>query len=99
VVLKANRDIDRSLYATWDSQILTRLGSDYSPQFSHLPTAEKFSSLWLEVAMEGDILFDPAGKLKTILRKIREDVAAGRYIRKISHGHPYWVHQENEHAK
>lgn len=98
IVLDQSRAIDRSLYQIWDAQIEPAVDSRYSPQFSHFPDPVKGpSSLWLEVALEGDVLFDnPERSLKKCLQKIRAQIAEGRYIRKISHGHPYWVRQEEK---
>ena len=42
-----------------------------------------FSSLWLEVALEGVVLFDPNGTVAKTLRKIRESIAVGNYCRKM----------------
>jgi predicted nucleotidyltransferase len=92
IVLKKHRPIDRTLYRVWDKQVATVIGDEYSPQFSHVPSLEAVSSLWLEMAIEGEILFDGEGSLKELLRLIRGQIAKGIYCRKTSHGHPYWVH-------
>lgn len=95
IVLEQSREVDRSLYQTWDREVRDPL---LSPQFSHLPKGDNYSSLWLEVAIEGVILYDPTNKLESTLREIRSAVADGRFCRKLSHGHPYWV-RRNENAK
>lgn len=91
IVLDGRRPVDRSLYSQWDRFITDPV---LSPQFSHLPTGPDFTSLWLEVAIEGVILFDPTKQLDTILRQIRSAIAEGKFSRKMSHGHPYWVRKE-----
>lgn len=91
IVLRDECPIQRNLYQRWDSKILPRLSEKVSPQFSHLPNLESISSLWLEVALEGEILFDPTQQLKVTLIEIRRRISEGQYHRKISHGHPYWM--------
>lgn len=99
IVLDQNKAIDRTLYSSWDLDLESRMGKEYSPQFSHCPDMESISSLWLEVAMEGEILYDPSEQIRKILRLIREKVAEGIYQRKMIHGHPYWVRKEKVSAK
>lgn len=94
IVMHEDAALDRALYKKWDEKL--DIGHEYSPQFSHFPKGEKASSLWLEVAMEGEILLDTDYQIKVKLRDIRESIAAGKYVRKISHGHPYWIHVENK---
>jgi predicted nucleotidyltransferase len=91
IVLDKNRPISRSLYADWDKKMDSPKDDIFSPQFSHLPKFCEFSSLWLEVAIEGEILFDTNERLFQMLLKIRGAIAAGMYQRKLSHGHPYWI--------
>lgn len=98
LVINPTREVDRSLYQEWDRSFPEEKYQIYSPQFSHPPTAPNFSSLWLEIGVEGEILFDSNGKIATVLRAIREAIASGLYTRKISHGHPYWV-RKDENAK
>lgn len=97
IVLSEERAIDRSLYQIWDNQVQSKIGEAYSPQFVHLPYGPDFSSLWLEVAMEGEILEDRQNLIRPLLRRIRNTIAVGKYIRKFSHGHPYWIRQQETH--
>lgn len=97
IVLPDSQKIERSLYQQWDTIDMTTI--KYSPQFTHLPKDENnYSSLWLEVSIDGDILFDSNSLLKLTLQKIRKKIAEGSYLRKISHGQGYWV-RKDEHAK
>lgn len=100
IVLDSERAITRELYSLWDAKIEGKLGSVYSPQFSHLP--KDFmnpSSLWLEIALEGEVLLDNSGRLRGTLTSVRDRIASGQFLRKYSHGHPYWVRREELHAK
>lgn len=95
IVLRAERRIGRELYSEWDKRIAAHLDSRYSPQFSHLPSANP-SSLWLEVALEGEVLLDQSARVRSSLHDIRRQIAEGKFIRRISHGHPYWVSQQEK---
>lgn len=95
LVLSDNIKIERGLYQIWDDKITPILGEKYSPQFSHLPPSiDSISSLWLEVGLEGEILFDPTGVIKKHIYKIKNEISSGKYIRKMTYGHPYWIKKE-----
>lgn len=94
IVMKEARKIDRALYSQWDREVAVQMDKRCSPQFSHLPQTP--SSLWLEVALEGEILVDLNGRVRSALQSIRRKIAEGQFIRRISHGHPYWIQQEKE---
>ncbi|MBY0384858.1 toxin-antitoxin system HicB family antitoxin [bacterium] len=100
IVLKPSKSIDRHLYRLWDEKIANSVPQKLEPQFVNLPpSAAIASSLWLEVAMEGKILYDKDGSVAKHLSSLREQIATGSYQRKISHGHPYWVNMRGGHAK
>ncbi len=93
IVLDRHQTISRQLYSQWDQVFPTE--KKLSPQFVQWPELEAaVGSLWLEVALDGEILYDPTQQLKKSLRRIRKMIAEGRYQRKSSHGHSYWVSQE-----
>ncbi len=93
IVLNSNQVVARNLYATWDEVFSQE--DRLSPQFVHLPkSGAPLGSLWLEVALESEILYDPTETLQRTLREIRQKIAEGLYQRKTSHGHPYWISQE-----
>ncbi len=97
IVLPGEQKISRDLYQLWDQEF--KKYEKYSPQFVHLPkTGDIFGSIWLETAIEGEILYDSHHDIKNMLIKIRQQIAEGIYIRKTSHGHSYWIQQE-AHAK
>lgn len=92
--------VDRFLYTKWDQEISHIIGEQYSPQFVHLPDLKQCSSLWLEVSLEGIILLDTKEEvIKKNIFKIRQMIAEGKYLRKFTHGHPYWVKVEDINAK
>lgn len=94
IVLHDKVSITRHLYQRWD-QIFPQ-SSKYSPQFVHLPSFESdIGSIWLESSLEGEILYEKETIVKNVLIKIRSTIAEGQYVRKISHGHAYWVRQDS----
>lgn len=92
IVLKSEVAISRKLYQIWDDSIALSVGEAYSPQFVHLPKDfDSISSLWLEVGLEGEILFDQSDSIRHCVSKIKQQIAEGRFVRRLSHGSPYWM--------
>lgn len=92
IVFDESKTINREHYSQWD-QLLKN--SKISPQFVHLPnTKEPIGSLWLEAAVDGEILYDRNNIAKRTLIDIRSQISKGCYVKKESHGHPYWLRQE-----
>jgi predicted nucleotidyltransferase len=90
IVLKDDQKLSRQLYDEWDLHL--RNFDSSSPHFSYLPAlGHPIGSLWLEAALEGEILFDSRDVLKKTLRGIRQRIAEGSYQRKLSSGHAYWI--------
>lgn len=89
--------IERSLYQKWDDILrdipyFKSFQLPVSPQFVSLPSSPKeCGSLWFEVAIEGKIIWEDGRAISEFLRKLREEMLQGHLIRKISHGHPYWI--------
>jgi hypothetical protein len=93
IVLPEAIQIRRSLYQTWEKTIAPKF-AQHSPQFVNPPRqTSNHSGLWLEVALDGQVLFG-LEKISVTLAKIKETIASGLYQRKWSHGHPYWIRQE-----
>ncbi len=92
IVLDSKKMISRDFYRHWDK---LHFKDSISPQFVHLPRIkEPLGSLWLECAIEGEILYDPNKSLRVCFREIRQSIAEGSYTKKISHGQSYWIRQE-----
>jgi hypothetical protein len=71
---------------------MTLMGHRAEPHFVHLPDASRtVLGLWAEVAVDGIVLFARSLELPRRLVRIREDIAAGRIVRRLAHGQPYWV--------
>jgi len=96
LVLARRRPIRRSLYATWEQHLAClaalSLAHEVNPHFSHLPEAPDVAGgLWLEAAVDGRVLWERAGRVSVVLRALRGHLAEGGAVRRVQHGHPYWV--------
>lgn len=92
--------IERKLYFEWD-EMLESFGLDQarkiSPQFSQLPRSSKsMGSLWLEVALDGKLIWERDKKVSQRLQQARESIARGDFVRRLTHGQAYWVRKEHE---
>lgn len=100
IVLKESTKLSRKLYSEWDDKVESQLGPQYSPQFVHLPKdLKQVSGLWLEAALEGEIVFEVGHDLRTTVYKIKDLISSGYFQRKESYGHPYWIRKEEQRAK
>lgn len=85
-------EISRDTYRRWDALPSVFGGRPtVEPHFAHLPAAESPSNLWGEAALEGVVLFERGRLVTEALVRIRRAAAAGRLVRRISHGQPYWT--------
>jgi predicted nucleotidyltransferase len=92
IVLSSGTKIERELYRRWDAKIGPKISDKYSPQFTHLPQdLNGASSLWLEIALEGEIIFENNSSMRKVIMALKKQIARGYYQQKNSHGHPYWV--------
>ncbi len=95
IVLKDNIAIGKFLYRRWDACLAEHpeamLANQISPHFVHLVSDISLAgSLWLEVAIEGKILWTCSEVLETKLRELRSLIAEGKFKRSYSYGIPYW---------
>ena len=97
VALPASSPLRRSLYRDWDEtmsqEAQTRLYETHevNPHFVHVPEkAEEAGSLWLEAAIEGQLLADHEGIVHAFLVKLRRMLAEGQVSSYRAHGHRYW---------
>jgi hypothetical protein len=94
IVLQPSTPLNRKLYRRWDEAIPEPF---LSPHFTHLPAhVEQAGSIWLEAAVEGSVLSDRGSRINRFLRRLREEMASGRLVRKSAYGHPYWVRKTEE---
>jgi hypothetical protein len=89
LVLPGGVPLSRNLYTVWDTLLLP---SKLSPQFVCLPEdIAQAGALWCECALDGVVLWETNNSVTALLQRLRHAVAEGRLIRKVTHGHGYWV--------
>lgn len=92
IVLRSTTTIHRQLYKIWDEQIESRIDAKFAPQFVQIPDLNsQVSSLWLEASLNGEVLYDTQNCIRKTISGIKQKIASGAYLRKTSHGHPYWI--------
>jgi len=92
VVVEDKVRLSRDLYLAWDEAPIRWNGHRVEPHFVHLPGSERSTlGLWAEVAVDGIILFTRDLTLPSRLARVRHDIAAGRIVRRVVHGQPYWT--------
>ena len=92
LVLDESLPLRSKLYSEWEKRLASDMAATVSPHFAHLPPdAKQVGSLWLEVALEGKVLWDPYAKVQHMLKNIRDRVSSGEYQRKMTYGVPYWT--------
>lgn len=92
VVLAPTTPLTRELYRRWDKAPVAWDGRPVEPHFVHLPpTADPPGGLWPEVALDGIVLFERGLELSAHLARVRRAIAAGRLVRRLVHGQPYWA--------
>lgn len=95
IVLHDDTPITRDLYRRWDE---TEPADDaVNPHLVHLPSSAGVPGLlWLEVAMDGVVLYDPSRLLARALSTLRRRLASGEISCRTAHGQRYWIHDDPE---
>lgn len=96
LVIDPSRKINRALYREWEAKVapLARqhLDKELSPHFVSVPdNAEDAGSIWLEVSIDGKVIWEKDHDVSSILRTIRTGIASGNIRRETTHGHHYWI--------
>jgi hypothetical protein len=92
VVAEPGVELTRELYRRWDAVPLRWGGHPVDPHFVHLPPPEvRVAGVWAEAAIDGVVLFERDFRLSFRLVRVRRDIAAGRIVRRMAHGQPYWT--------
>jgi hypothetical protein len=47
--------------------------------------------VWAEVAIAGVVVFERGRRISSRLVDIRHEIAAGKLVRRLVHGQPYWT--------
>ena len=92
IVLDRRLPLTRSLYATWDAAPGTWNGRPVEVHLVHLPEqVGAASGIWGEVALDGLVIYEQPHRVSECLAALRREIAAGRFVRKIVLGAPYWT--------
>lgn len=92
VVVEDSVPLTRELYREWDAEPMSWDGRRVEPHFVHLPVDGRVAAgVWAEVALDGLVLFERGFAVSARLSRARRDIVAGRIVRKLSHGQPYWT--------
>lgn len=98
LVLAPDVPLRRRLYTRWSSEVdplaVELFEREVSPHFCHLPDAPATAGgLWLEVSIDGSVVWERDGVVSQALRRILGHLAGGGATRRMQHGHPYWVRE------
>ncbi len=97
VVVDASVPIQRSLYRWWDEEVTWKGTAIVNPHFVHVPSSVKEAgSLWFEVALAHEVLWQNERRVPLFLEKLKEAVEDGRIRRHLTQGQPYWVWKDHE---
>lgn len=92
VVVDAEVALTRGLYRTWDQDPVNWNARDVEPHFVHLPDVETVNGgIWAEAALDGLVLYERRRQLSSALAAVRHRIGAGRLVRRLVHGQPYWM--------
>lgn len=95
IALDSTIPIQRSLYTWWDEKL--NFDRRWSPHFVNLPTVQgPVGGLWMEVALDGIVLFEKNRVVSDTLRRLRLEASSGRARRVVRQGHPFWVWENHE---
>lgn len=96
IVLDDQQPLSPQLYREWDQVRPVHLAR-WTPQFVHLPSEIKEAgSLWFEVALEGEILWEQDNSVREFIYRLKDAIATGKLVRRWSNGHPYWIRNFSE---
>ena len=91
IVVDGAMPLTRDLYRRWDEALVRWHGRLVDPHFVHPPREPVAGGVWAEAALDGVVLFEREWQLSASLGAIRRDMAAGRLVRRLVHGQPYWT--------
>jgi len=93
--VRPERPITRGLYREWDELAAAWSGRAIDLHLVHLSAAgDRVSGSWAEAAVCGIVLYDRSLAVSRRLIGIRERIAAGRLIRRMAQGQPYWIDED-----
>jgi len=96
IVFKRGTSLTRSLYDCFDNVAdAAHFRHVPNPHLVCLPDNVKDAgSIWLEVAMDGILLWEQGSDVSSFIRDLREYISRGSIIRKSAYGQPYWLRED-----
>lgn len=92
IVLNQQVKLERSLYRLWDDDVDDQKTPELSPHFVHAPReGVRPGSLWLEVAMKNQILWQKGKSIDRVLDEVTDWIARDDVQLKSYQGQPSWV--------
>ncbi|MES1255174.1 MAG: nucleotidyltransferase domain-containing protein, partial [Acidobacteriota bacterium] len=91
VVVEPRMALTRALYRAWDAAPVVWQGRRVDPHFVHPPQDRVAGGVWAEVAVAGVVVFERGWRISARLVDIRHEIAAGKLVRRLVHGQPYWT--------
>lgn len=94
-VVRPEKPINRRLYRDWEARASAWDGRAIDLHVVHLPASDdRVSGSWAEAAVCGIVLYDRSLAVSRRLIGIRERIAAGRLVRRMAQGQPYWIDED-----
>jgi hypothetical protein len=98
IILSRDGELDRDSYSCVPQIAIN--GHMVSPLLvKMIDQVEDIRSVWLEVALDGLVLFDTDLKVATLLARIRGEIANGCFRRQQVYGMPYWINARSNTIK
>ncbi len=96
LVFCAGTKITRSLYRKFEAILEAAPGHDrYSIHCAGIPEDRgAVSGFWFEIALDGRVLWKKNEEIHAWLGEVKRMICSGKYVRKMSSGHPYWMQNE-----
>ena len=97
IILDKTVPLRRNLYRWWDENMqFPPKAGEVNPHFVHFPdSAAKAGSLWLEVALHHDIVWEQGETVSSFFENLLSEIKAGKWTRLFSNGHPYWRKEDS----
>ena len=104
----ASSDIDLLLVFAPECKITRSLYRKFEKLMDEIPNGDRYSihcvsqpelsvnpsSFWFEITLDGKVLWKKNNQINDWLKKVKNVICSGKYVRKLSSGQPYWMENE-----
>ncbi|MBN1656690.1 MAG: toxin-antitoxin system HicB family antitoxin [Deltaproteobacteria bacterium] len=93
IVLETGIRPTREMYRTLEKSVdFSSFSYPVNPALVSLPeSARSAGSLWLEVALDGVLIWEKDSRVSDFIRDVRRQIASGEVRRAFAYGQPYWI--------